>query len=132
MVQLLALCSILVGVLAQGSWKLLEELEDPAVRKLAENLPATIMHNCTDSTIQKYLRAYWRWKVWATTYKFDLIPAKLEQFILYLQYLGEEMHSKSAVKEACNAVAWVHTTASLTPTTTHFLSRLLWRAFSAP
>jgi len=57
--------------------------------------------------------------VWATTYKFDPIPAKPEQFVLHLQYLGEETRSKSAVEEACNAVAWVHTTAGQTPTITH-------------
>jgi len=28
-------------------------------------------------------------------------------------------HSKSAVEEACNAVAWVQTTAGLTPVTAH-------------
>jgi len=33
------------------------------------------------------------------------IPTKPHQFVLYLQYLGEETHSKLAVEEACNAVA---------------------------
>jgi len=113
------LCSILVGVLAQGSWKLFEELEDPTLRKLVENLPATIMHSHADSTVQKYFRAYRRWKVWAMTDKFDPIPAKPEQFVLYLQYLGKETHSKSAIEEACNAIAWVHTTAGLVSTTAH-------------
>ena len=57
--------------------------------------------------------------MWATTYKLEPILAKSYQFVLYLQYLGEETHSKSAVEEACNAVAWVHTTAGLTPVTAH-------------
>ena len=56
--------------------------------------------------------------MWATSYKLEPIPAKPYQFVLYLQYLGEETHSKSAVEEACN-VAWIHTTASLTPITAH-------------
>jgi len=45
--------------------------------------------------------------VWATTI----------QFMLYLQYLGEETHSKLTVEETCVAVAWAHTTAGLTPVT---------------
>jgi len=59
--------------------------------------------------------------VWTTTCKFDPIPAKPEQLVLYLKYLGEETHSKLAIEEVFNAIARVHTTAGLTPTptTTH-------------
>ena len=106
-------------MLAQGSWKLFGELQNPTLRELTGKLPTTIMHSRAESTVQKYLRAYRRWKVWATTYKLEPIPVKSYQFVLYLQYLGEETHSKSAVEEACNAVAWVHTTAGLTPVTAH-------------
>ena len=33
-------------------------------------------------------------------------------FVLYLQYLGDTMHSKSAVETAVNAIAWAHELAS--------------------
>ena len=39
--------------------------------------------------------------------------------MLYLQHLGEETRSKSAVEEACNVVARIHTTAGLAPIAAH-------------
>jgi len=69
--------------------------------------------------VQKYLRAYRRWKVWATDHGLDPIPAKPYQFVLYLQHLGEESHSKAAVEEACNAVSWIHATAGLASIAAH-------------
>jgi len=87
-----------VGILSQGSWRPLGELQNSELKKLANNLSNTIMHSQADSTVQQYLRAYRTWKVWATTYKFDPIPARPYQFVLYLQYPGEETHSKSAIE----------------------------------
>jgi len=118
-IQALQLAFLIVGVLAQGSWKLFEELQNPTLRELANKLPTTIMHSHAGSTVQKYLRAYRRWKVWVTSNNLEPIPAKPHQFVLYLQYLGEETRSKSAVEETCNAVAWVHATVELTPVTAH-------------
>ena len=55
-----------------------------------------------------------------------ILPAKDYQIALYLQSLGEKSQSKSAVEEACNAVAWVHSTAGLpTPTTSPFVKATL-------
>ena len=98
---------------AQGSWKLLEELEDPELRILASKLPATILHSRADSTVKKYLRAFRRWKAWASSRGLTPIPAKPHHFALYLQYLGEESQSKASVEEAHNALGWVHSSAGL-------------------
>ena len=57
-------------IVSQGTWSLLEELKDPA----------TILHSRADSTVKKYLRAYRRWKNWATQCNFDSIPVKPHQF----------------------------------------------------
>ena len=95
-------------IISQGTWSLLEELKDPDLKGLASKLPAMILHTRADSTVKKYLRAYRRWKSWATQYNFDSIPAKPHQFVLYLQHLGETSKSKAAVEEATNAMSWVH------------------------
>ena len=92
-----------VDVLTQGSWRLLNELDDPELKDLASRLPATILRSQADSTVKKYLSAYRR--TWATDHKLDPIPAKPQQFVLYLQYLSEESKSKAAVEDACNAIA---------------------------
>ena len=47
-----------VDIASQGTWSLLEELEDPDLKGLASRLPATILHSRADSTVKKYLRAY--------------------------------------------------------------------------
>ena len=100
-------------VRAQRSWRFLEELEDPELKALASRLQATILQSRTDSTKSKYLRAFRRWKIWASAKTLQAIPAKPYQFALYLQYLGEETKSKAVVEEASNAVSWVHSSAGL-------------------
>ena len=106
---------IFVGVLAQGAWKLIDQLEDPELRELASRLPQTILHSRADSTVKKYLGAFRRWKSWAVQHKLTPIPAKPHEFSLYLQHIGETKRSKSAAEEACNAVSWVHSSAGLPP-----------------
>lgn len=100
-------------IVSQGTWSLLKELEDPDLKGLASRLPTTILHSRADSMVKKYLRAFKRWKSWAIQYKFDSIPAKPHQFVLYLQHLSEVSQSKSAVEEASNALSWVHSCAGL-------------------
>ena len=99
---------LVVGILEQGSWRLLVEYDDPELKMLAGKLPSTVLHSHAGSTVQKYLRAHRRWKTWAVAHKLNPIPS---EFGLYLQYLGDQTSSKAAIEEACNAVAWAHTTA---------------------
>ena len=98
---------------------MLETFDDPELKALAGKLPLTILHSRADSTVQKYLRAYRRWKAWALAHKLNPVPAKPHEFVLYLQHIGETTSSKSAVEEACNTLAWIHTTAGLTPIIAH-------------
>ena len=44
-------CTIisLVGFLKQGSWKLLNELDDPELKDLASRLPSTVIHRARGS-----------------------------------------------------------------------------------
>ena len=86
----------------------MEEPHDPELKELASHLPDTILHSLVDSTVKKCLGAYSMWKTWAALHELSLFIARPHQFILCLQYLGEQTKSKSAVHEACNALLWVH------------------------
>lgn len=110
----LCVCVVLPAeVRAQGSWRFLEELEDPELKALASKLPATIIQRRVDSTVSKYLQAFRRWKTWASAKSLQVIPAKPHHFAVYLQHLGGETKSKVVVEEAGNAVSWVHSSAGL-------------------
>ena len=50
-------CVLPTEVRAQGSWRLLEELEDPELKALASKLLATILKSRADSTVSKYVLA---------------------------------------------------------------------------
>ena len=108
-------CFVLVSVevLTQSTWNDLGELEDPELVGLAQRLQGTIACSWADSTVKKYLGAFRRWKVWASQHDMPSLLAKESQIALYLQSLGERSQSKSAVEEACNAIAWAHSTAGL-------------------
>ena len=112
-----------VDFLKQGSWKLLDELDDPELKDLASRLPSTVLHSRADSTVKKYLSAFRRWKAWTATHKLSPLPAKPHEFALYLQHLSEKTKSKAAVEEACNALAWMHSSAGLTTPSSHPLVR---------
>ena len=54
------------------------------------------------------------------------MPAKEVHVALYLQHLGDTSQSKAAVEAACNALAWVHSTAGLpSPTILPFVKATL-------
>ena len=113
-------------MLSHGTWIELKELEDPELKELARRLPETILHSRADSTVKKYLGAFRRWKIWASQHHMPSLPAKDYQIALYLQSIGDQSQSRSAVEEACNAIAWVHSTAGLpTPTTSPFVKATL-------
>ncbi|XP_065916352.1 integrase/recombinase xerD homolog isoform X1 [Dysidea avara] len=115
-----------VDIYSQGVWAAVKEVEDPELRELADKLPNTILHSRANSTVKKYLAAYKRWKSWAKRYGMPAIPAKEHHVGLYLQHLADTVGSKSAVEEACNSLAWVHSTAGLvSPSASPFVKAIL-------
>ena len=108
-------CAVILSieVLTHGTWSDLKKSEDLELIELAGRLSQTIIHSRADSTVKKYLGAFRRWKVWASQYFQSLM-------------IGEKSQSKSAVQEACSAVAWVYSTVGLpTPTTSPFVKAML-------
>jgi len=116
-VCVLSSCS--VGLLEHGSWLLLKDMKDPELKGLASRLPDTVLHSRADSTVKKYMCAYKRWETWASDHNLQPIPARPHEFALYLQYIGEQSASKSAAEEACNALAWIHSTSGLDSPAAH-------------
>ena len=109
-----------------GTWIDLKKLEDPELQRLAAKLPGTVMKSRADATVKKYLGAFQRWETWASGYNFIPLPAKDYQVALYLQHLGDTSKSKAAVEEACNALAWVHSSSGLpSPTSCTFVQTTL-------
>ena len=46
-----------------------------------------------------------------------MFPVNEVHFALYLQHLGEKLHSSLAVQEAVNVIGWVHQLSGLDPVT---------------
>ena len=91
---------------------LLNELEDPELKCWPVSFPvqsSTVVLTAPPGNI---------W-VWATSHSLTSVPAKPHEVALYLQHLAEESGSKSAVEEACHALAWVHSTAGLASPSSH-------------
>ena len=95
--------------MAVGVWEIINELQDPELKRLAGSLPDTVLRSRASSTTKKYLNAFRRWKEWAEPrHEVSVYPVQEVHFALYLQHLGETVQSKSAVEEAVNAIGWVH------------------------
>jgi len=113
-------------VTSVGTWTDLKKLENPELQRLAAKLPGTVMHSRADATVKKYSGAFQRWEAWDSGHSFVTLPAKDYQVALYLQHLGNTIKSKAAVGEACNALAWVHSSSGLpSPTTCPFVQATL-------
>ena len=113
--------------MGKGVWEVLDGLQHPKLRVLAESLRSTVLHSRAVSTTNKYTNAFLRWKRWAQQYEgVSVFPVREAEFALYLQHLGETTSSKSAVEEAINGVSWVQQLGGFPPLTgSPFLSIVL-------
>jgi len=68
-------------------------LEDANFKRLAANLPATVLHI-------NYLEIHQRWKECMVAHNLPVFPVNEGHGALYLQHLAEVKCSKSIVKEA--------------------------------
>ena len=100
-------------VLKTGVWQLLQDIDDPELRKLADLLPITVLHSRATSSTKKYLGAFKRWRAWAMEHTVPAFPSQPHHVALYLQHLAETLESKCAAEEAVNALNWVHSLAGV-------------------
>ena len=105
-----------IEVFAQGSWTLLDSLQDPELRRLAAALPQAVLSSRADSTTKKYMYAFLKWKEWAVRKReVAVFPVQDIQFALYLQHVSEATDSRAAVEAAVNGVSWAHQLAGFKP-----------------
>ena len=72
------------------------------------------MSSKASSTGKKYLYAFGRWKKWAEFMHIEpVFPVQAVHLALYLQHLGDSVHSRATVEEAVYALTWVHQAAGL-------------------
>ena len=64
-VRIIYACYFITKVSSHGTWPLLEEIQDPELKGLADKLPKTVLKSRADSTTKKYLGAFRKWKQWA-------------------------------------------------------------------
>ena len=100
-------------VLQTEVWKLLQDVDDPELRRLIDTLPVTVLHSQATSSTKKYLEAFKRWKAWALEHALPALPAQGHHIALYLHHLANTLESISAAEEAFNAPGWVHTLAGV-------------------
>jgi len=81
-------------------WTSFRDLEDATLKRLAADLPATVLQCKATSTTKKYTGAYKRWKEWAVVHNLPVFPVNDGHAALYLQHLAETKCSKSVVEEA--------------------------------
>jgi len=99
---------------AQAIWRSLAHLEDPQLQQLAQGLFTTVMSSKAPSTGRKYLYAFGRWKKWAEFMHIEpVFPVQAVHLVLYLQHLGDSVHSRATVEEEIYALTWVHQAAGL-------------------
>ena len=116
----------MIEILSQGTWGFPKELEEPELKELVIRLLDTILHSRADSTLWKYLGAFKRWENWVREQKIAPISAKDHHVALYIQFLADGTKSRSAIKEACNSIAWVHSMTGLAfPTVSPFVKAML-------
>ena len=97
-------------------WEALGEIQEPELQTLVASLKSTVLASRAPSTASKYLYAFTRWKNWAHSHDgIVAFPVQEAEFSLYLQHVGDNTASKSAVEEAVNAIGWVQQLAGYPP-----------------
>ncbi|CAH1244291.1 Hypp7251 [Branchiostoma lanceolatum] len=86
----------------------LRDLRDPELRSLRDLLPSIIVADRAPNTIKKYVRAFKKWKSFATAKDLPYLPATGPHLALYLLKLLQSSRSPAPLDSAAFAVAWAH------------------------
>ena len=111
---------IYLDVLKAGIWKDMQKVEAPHLQELAKDLPNLVMSSKAASTTAKYVRAFDRWKRWASQFpEVQAFPASPLYISLYLNELKKELGSESSIEAAVYGLNWAHEMAGLDSPTSH-------------
>lgn len=83
-------------------------MQNPHLRKLANNLKSLVIMDRAPSTVRKYCLSYYKWCRWAKTHGLKALPADGCYFSLYLSELISTASSPSPVIAAVYGVSWAH------------------------
>ena len=104
---------------AHSAW-LAEIPSSQRTRDLKENLKFTVLASRSNGTTQGYLRAFQRWKEFASTFlQVNPFPANPFHLAVYLQHLIDTTQSISSINCAFYALNWVHAIAGIPSPTEH-------------
>lgn len=87
-------------------WQGILSYQDPKLSQLVARLPCAVTASWVESTTKKYMGTIEWWSKWASDKGLETFPVIAEQFVLYLQHVGEKTKSKATVEEAVNAISW--------------------------
>ncbi len=95
-----------------------------------ENVAGLMFQTRAPSTVDKYARAYGRWREWANRKGHAALPADPGAICAYLQHLAASSSSKPSVVGAVHALSWAHTIAGLQSPTSHPAVTAVHEAYS--
>ncbi len=82
------------------------QFEDPELLQLVHMLPGILVKDRAEKTVNTYVNAFRRWKVWATQHGLVALPAEPVSFSLYLVYLIQQVRSVAAINSIVYGVGW--------------------------
>ncbi len=98
----------------KGIWKQVEQVQDPELRALAEQLPSVFKESLAHSSSKNYCYGFLRWKKWAGNYEeVSVLPAKPFYVALYLLRVLQDARSASVVDLAAYSINWAHRMAGI-------------------
>ena len=95
-------------------------LVDPTLRKLAAELPTTLLGAWSDNINKAYNSAFKKWADWADQFaEVSALPASALHVSLYLVALAQQKTSVATINTTLSAIAWSHRIAGFISPTEH-------------
>ena len=113
---------LFLDVFSSPVWTDLTHVQDPYLRRLADNLPEVVLGARADNTTLTYLNGFKRWRSWASKFPgIIVLPAAPAYVALYLLSVLQASTSPSPVQSALYSIRWAHDFAGLQSPTSHIL-----------
>ena len=109
-------------------WQAIREIRDPGLQDLAAKLSTVIWADVAVSTRCNYLRAFERWRSWASSSTLPFFPVNPAHLALYLVSLLQRDTTAAPVTQCVSALRWIHLKAGHTDPTSHPVVRQLVEA----
>ena len=82
---------------------------DPELSRLASSLPLRCLGAKADSTVERYSRAFEKFRFWAASYReISVLPTNFLHVATYLEFLVQSNSPYSALEAAVYGIRWAH------------------------